>query len=297
MERIVNYLKTALESGLEYIKKRRWYFISAAVVILLLPAFFRDPALPVETSTVKRGIYEQIIEEEGITQVKENFTLYSPVNGILRRIERHAGDPVKKGDVVALIDWDYARKVTAPITGTILRIHRESAGPVAMGSPLMDIGDTSQLEIIAEVLTQEAVAVRPGNAVTIEGWGGTPVAGTVRTVEPAAFKKISSLGVEEQRVRVIVDFTPPEGMGEGFRVYLRIIAFQKPDSVLVPSAAIFRDGEDWVLFRVDGGKARRTPVIVEHRSGTVVSVKEGVKEGDVVILYPGELIRDGVRVD
>ncbi len=293
MEAVLHYIERAKE----ILKRHYRYAIAAVIVALLLPAFFRENAVPVETATVKKGVYEQVIEEEGITQVKENYTLYSPVNGILRRVQKQPGDSVRKGEVVAIIDWDYARKVKSPITGTILRVHRESAGPVPMGAPLMDIGNTADLEIVAEVLTQEAVAIRPGNPVTIDGWGGTPVQGKVRQVEPAAFKKISSLGVEEQRVRVIIDFTPPQGMGEGFRVYLRIVAFQKENSILVPSAAIFRDGEDWVLFRVENGRARRTTVDVEHRSGTTVSVRSGVKEGDRVILYPGEMIHDGVRVE
>ncbi|PJZ53809.1 efflux RND transporter periplasmic adaptor subunit [Leptospira adleri] len=272
--------------------------IGVGIGILVLFLWFLLKPKPVvsETAKVIRGTYQQIVEEEGTTRVREKFTIYSPVSGILKRIHKHAGESVDKGEILAIVKWDFDRPVNSPIAGKVLKVIRESEGPIEMGAPLLEVGNTDRMEIAAEVLTQEAVHLHPGNPVEIEGWGGGKLEGTLRLVEPAAFTKISSLGVEEQRVRAIVDFTPPSEMGEGFQVRCKIISDKKENQIIAPTAALFREGEDWFVFQVLKNKAKKTKVKMEARSGESALITDGLKEGDEVILYPGEGIQEGSKI-
>ncbi|EQA43711.1 HlyD family secretion protein [Leptospira broomii serovar Hurstbridge str. 5399] len=290
----MNLKETAL--SIYHNKKTR---IALAVVLLILIAwsFLRPKPVVSEKAAVRRGNYEQIVEEEGTTRVKEKFTLYSPVTGILLRVDKHIGDRVAKGDTVAVVKWDYDRKVLAPISGTILAIQRESEGPISMGAPILDIGNTKNLEISCELLTQDSVHVHPGDPVQINGWGGDSIPGKVRLIEPSAFTKISSLGVEEQRVRVIIDFASPPEMGDSFKIKAKIISFRKENVLILPSAALFRDGEDWAVFQVLKRKAKKVHVQIGARSGKSSLLLSGLKDGDEVILYPNEEIREGVIVE
>ncbi|MCE9499215.1 MAG: efflux RND transporter periplasmic adaptor subunit [Leptospira sp.] len=266
-----------------------------AFLLLLIFTFKKDP-VPSEIATVRTGTYEQILEEEGITRVKEKFTLYSPVSGILKRIEKHPGEKVKKGEHIVTVLWDFNREVRSPINGSILRLIRESEGPVEMGSPLLEVGDTTQLEIVVEALTQDAVHLHPGDPARITISGGNSFSGKLKLVEPAAYTKVSSLGVEEQRVKVIVDFTPTPEMGEGFQVRCKIISFTKPEATIVPVAALFRDQDDWYVFKVEKGKAHKVKVIIEAKNSSDALVKEGLRTGDSVILFPGESVKEGVKI-
>jgi len=270
--------------------------IGVIFVLGLVWFLFRSKPIPTEIVKVQKGTYEDFFEEEGITRVKEKFTMYSPVSGILRRVELHAGDTVKKGQKLFFVDWDFLREVKSPIDGEILKVIRESAGPVMMQEPIMEIGNIRELEIVAEVLTQDAVKIHKGDSVQITGWGGEVINGKVRLIEPSAFTKISSLGVEEQRIKVLIDFNPPEKMGEAFKVLCKIVSEKLPGRTLVPSSALFRDGENWALFTVEKGKAKKTQVKVESRNNSFASVISGVTEGMEVILYPSENVRDGVKV-
>lgn len=191
--------------------------------------------------------------------------------------------------------------VHAPRGGRVLTLHRESEGVVNPGDPLIDIGDTALLEVKAEVLSDDAVKIRPGMAVSIERWGGdAPISGTVRTIEPSAFTKISSLGVEEQRVLVIADITSPteewQRLGDGYRVDARFIIWQEKDVLQVPAGALFRRGGSWALFEVEGGRARERTVEIGQRNGLSAQVISGVSEGDMVVLNPSDALSDGVRV-
>ncbi|MCG6192118.1 efflux RND transporter periplasmic adaptor subunit [Leptospira sp. FAT2] len=272
--------------------------IGAVVLVVLAFVWFLLRPKPVvsETAKIVKGTYQQIVEEEGITRVREKFTIYSPVSGVLKRIHKHAGESVKKGELLAVVKWDMDRSVASPINGKVLKILRESEGPIEMGTPILEVGDTNRLEIAVEVLTQEAVHLHPGNPVEIEGWGGEKLEGKLKLVEPAAFTKVSSLGVEEQRVRAIVDFAPPPEMGEGFQVRCKIVSEKKENRIIAPTAALFREGEDWYVFRVLKNKAKKTKVKMEARSGDNALIADGLNEGDEVILFPGEGIQEGSKI-
>jgi HlyD family secretion protein len=194
-----------------------------------------------------------------------------------------------------------ATEVRAPVSGRVLRVLEESARVVTAGMPLMEVGDPADLEVVVEVLSRDAAAIIPGSAVDLEQWGGgAPLAAKVRLVEPAAFTKVSALGVEEQRVNVIADIlTPPEqrhGLGDHFRVEARIVVWETSQTLKVPTGALFRQGDQWAVFALDGGRARLRAVKVGRSSGTETQVLEGLQAEQPVILYPGDHVQDGQRV-
>ena len=202
--------------------------------------------------------------------------------------------------------------VRAPAAGTVLRVHQASEGVVALGTPLLDLADTARLEIVAELLTSDAAAARPGSPVRIERWGGQgTLQGRVRRVEPAAFTKVSALGVEEQRVNVLIDLDPQAAaaaLGDGWRVVVRIITRQEADVLRVPVSAVFPwsgpvgegaaqdTAERMGVFVLEGGRARLRPVQVAARNGSLAWVRSGLAPGEVVIAYPPAAVADGVRV-
>ena len=198
-------------------------------------------------------------------------------------------------------DHDRIVAIRAPVDGSVLKIHHESEGAVNAGEPLIDIGDPRKLEIKVEVLSADAVAIQPGSTVYFERWGGDfPLTGTVRTVEPEAFTKVSSLGVEEQRVLVIADITslPEEWkrLGDEYRVEASFIIWEGKNVLQVPASSLFRKGEGWAVFVVDGGRARIRHVKIGHRNGLIAEITDGLSEQDRVISHPDDRVRDGVRV-
>lgn len=191
--------------------------------------------------------------------------------------------------------------VRSPISGQVLRVPDKSERVVTSGEALIEVGDPTDLEAVIDVLSTDAVKVKPGDAAFIEHWGGSQSLPTVVSrVEPAGFMKISALGIEEQRVNVILNFTaPPEQwarLGDQYRVEARIIVEKVSGVTRVPVSALFRRGQDWALFVVDGGRARERVVEVGLRSDTYAEIKSGVSAGQTVIVHPGNKIKDGVRV-
>jgi HlyD family secretion protein len=195
--------------------------------------------------------------------------------------------------------WHFT--IPSPITGRVLKVFQESSAVVTAGTNLLELGDTDDLEVEIDVLSREAVKIRPDAAVLLEHWGGDEVLhGSVRLVEPAAFTKISTLGVEEQRVNVIVDLLDPpsqrEALGDGFRVEARIVIAQAADVLKVPTSALFRVGDKWAVFRVEDGVARQQIVKLGLQNGLEAEAVAGLQEGDQVVTHPGDNIVDGVKV-
>ena len=191
--------------------------------------------------------------------------------------------------------------VRAPVAGRVLRIPRKSEGVVTAGQALMEIGDPRALEVEVDVLSADAVRLHPGTRVEFERWGGEgKLEGKVRVVEPVGFTKVSALGVEEQRVWVIVDFTSPaaqwQQLGDGYRVEASFILWEEDNVLQVPASALFRDGAGWALFAVQQGKAVKREVRVGQRNGLSAQILSGINEGDRVIVHPDDQVRDGVRV-
>lgn len=190
----------------------------------------------------------------------------------------------------------------SPVTGVVLQRLRESEAVVPSGEPLLEIADPEKLEIVSDMLSTDAVQIKPGDPVLIEQWGGNrTLRGTVRRVEPFGFTKISALGVEEQRVNVIVDFDDVrdawQALGDGYRVEIRVVIWQEKNVLKVPTSTLFRNGESWAVYTVDE-LARAALQIVEigQRNAREAQVLKGLEEGDQVIAYPGDQIHEGVEV-
>jgi len=191
--------------------------------------------------------------------------------------------------------------LAAPAAGVVLRVYETGGGVVPIGTPLIEIGDPRELEAVIPVLSTDGVRIEPGAAVELGGWGAEkPLAGRVRRIEPAAFTRVSALGVEEQRVNVIVDLLdPPERrarLGDGFRVEARIAVWSAPAVLRAPAGALFRSGDDWSLFVIEGGRARLRRVTVGKMNDAHAEILEGLKDGERVIVYPGDKVSDGARV-
>lgn len=386
-------------------KNRRTLIMVTAIVALavFLALAFRPAALEVDIAAVHRGPLQETLEQEGKTRMHDNFVLASPVAGRLKRIEIHAGDRVKSGEIVATIDpvplepqqraalearlksaqelqheatarvqraeadnsqanadMERATKLAAqgiiardalekaqtaakaaareldaalfkskaaafqveeakaallataaqapagikpvylrsPVAGRVLRLLEQSERVVAPGAPVVSIGYTPRLEIIADYLTTDAVKISAGMPALIEEWGGSnPIPARVLLVEPSAFTKISALGVEEQRVYVVLDFlSAPEQLGDAYRVEVRVITWQSPSVLKVPLSALFRRGEDWNVFIAGKDRATRRTVTIGHRSDLEAEVLDGLREGDEVIVHPSNELNDTSRI-
>ncbi len=191
--------------------------------------------------------------------------------------------------------------IISPVDGQVLKVFQESEGVVQGGTPILEVGDPSGLEIVVDVLSQDATRVTKGSHAVIERWGGkNPLNGRVRIVEPSAFTKISALGVEEQRVNVIIELDEDrerwESLGDGYRVEARISVWEGDDVLRVPASAVFRSDEAWATFVVEEGSAVLTKVDIGESNGLQTEVRSGLEEDDVVIAYPSDSVRDGVSV-
>jgi HlyD family secretion protein len=198
--------------------------------------------------------------------------------------------------------------VRAPANGRVLRLIQESERVVVAGTPVVEIGDPSDLEIVVELLSVDAVKVREGATAIVDGWGGQPLTAKVTRVEPAGFTKVSALGIEEQRVRTILRLQAAgqgggqsgehgaDHLGHDFRVFVRIKVYEAPDALRVPISALFRKRDQWTVYVVERGRARAAPVRIGQRNTAFAEVLGGLSEGAVVVLHPSDRVADGVRV-
>jgi HlyD family secretion protein len=191
-------------------------------------------------------------------------------------------------------------EVRAPVSGRVLKINQESEAVVPAGTPLIAIGDPRDLEVIADLLSSDAVQISTGAAVRIDGWGGPPIRGRVSRIDPAGFLKVSALGIEEQRVRATIDLDdPPEvwaRLGHDFRVIVHVTIWKADDALIVPLGALFRKGDDWAVFTLRDRRARAAVVQVGHRNTRSAEVLSGLSQGDEVVLHPSDRISDGASV-
>ena len=189
----------------------------------------------------------------------------------------------------------------SPVNGVVLRKLQESETVVPTGQPLLEVGNLQDMEIVSDLLSSTAVAVAPGQPAHIEQWGGDrPLRGRVRRKEPSGFTKISALGVEEQRVNVLVDFDEPyeawKSIGDGYRVELRIVTLHKEDVIKVPTSSLFRHESKWAVYKVDSNRAVRQLVEVGARNGLEAEIISGLQPGERIVVYPSEAMADGVKV-
>jgi HlyD family secretion protein len=192
----------------------------------------------------------------------------------------------------------HAVSVRSPAAGRVLRVLEPSERVIAASTPMIEIGNASVLEVVADVLSSDAVRIRPGNTVEIVEWGGDhPLVARVRSIEPSAFTRVSALGVDEQRVNVVVDLVdPPASLGDGFRVEIRATVWESNDVLTIPSSAVFQRGGSWNVFVVDGGRTSLRKVELGHRTGAAAEILKGLTAGEVVVLFPSDQVEDGSRV-
>ncbi|NUN47208.1 MAG: HlyD family efflux transporter periplasmic adaptor subunit [Candidatus Brocadiae bacterium] len=255
-----------------------------------LAAVMAIPAADLEEAEVRKRMAEQSVESARFSADVARYEHETAVSA-LARIERGEGEE--------------RLEIRSPIRGRVLRVIYEGPGPVSPGTPLLEIADPTALEVVSDLLTSDAVAVSPGSAALITGWGGAhELRGRVRLVEPSGFTKVSALGVEEQRVNVVIDLLePPERrprLGDGFSVNVAIQTWSADDVVRAPLSALYRvmkpGGAEWSVYVVEGGLARARRVEVGHRSGLEVEILSGLAAGESVVLHPGERVREGSAV-
>ena len=300
-------------------KGRRLRLALIITVLLALAAVVAVPVLRptplrVETARAARGPLRVTIDAEGKTRVRDLYTVTAPVAGLLKRIELRRGDTVGAGATVAIIEparvspypqLDQAQTyvpqsavVRAPVNGRVLRVLEENERVVTAGTPLLEVSNTSKVEVVSDVLSTDAVKLRSGTPVLVEGWGGDePLRARVRLVEPSAFTKVSALGVEEQRVNVVADFVETfVPLGDGYRVEARFVTWEG-EALKVPAGALFRRGDGWSVFLVEGGRAVCRAVEAGQRNESEVEIRGGLSRGDEVVLHPPNDLADGARVE
>ncbi|HEX2654327.1 MAG TPA: HlyD family efflux transporter periplasmic adaptor subunit [Xanthobacteraceae bacterium] len=265
--------------------------------------FSRSELLRAESLARTNSVPERTVEKTRLdVQTNEAALASAKAQLEVRRSERSR-------IVASLIDPSHATpqngsgcciELRAPVTGVVLKIIQDSEATVRAGAPLLEIGDPRDLEVTADLLSTEAVQLKPGAPVRLDGWGGLPIRGQVTRVDPAGFLKVSALGIEEQRVQTIIDFIePPEAwsrLGHDYRVIVHATVWKSEDALRVPVGALFRKGDDWAVFSVKGERAQTTLVKIGHRNNRVAEILSGLSEGDQVIVHPSDRVKQGIRV-
>jgi HlyD family secretion protein len=191
-------------------------------------------------------------------------------------------------------------QIRAPVTGRVLKIVQESEAVVQAGSPLIEIGNPLDLDVVADLLSSDAVQITVGAPVVIDGWGGRPLKGRVTRVDPAGFLKVSALGIEEQRVHVTIDFVDPaetwSRLGHDYRVVVHVTVWKADEALVVPVGALFRSGDSWAVFALRDGRARAVPVQIGQRNNRSAEIASGLVEGDRVVLHPSDRVTNGTRI-
>jgi HlyD family secretion protein len=249
-----------------------------------------------EKNSISQLAYDIAIRERKTAQAAVNSAL---ANLVVREKELESSLAVLSSDQNGDASLCCV-KIVAPVTGRVLRVLTESEQVVQPGTPILDIGDPSSLEIMVELLSRDAVRVRTGAMATITGWGGAPLAAVVKRVEPSAVTKVSALGIDEQRVKVILVLTSPaeewSQLGDGFRVITRIALWREEGVLTIPVGSLFRDGADWATYVLRYGRARLQTISLGERNENLAQVLNGLQSGDLVILHPSDLVSDGISV-
>ncbi len=287
------------------IKSKKMLMITLGALVAVMIAYFtfRQRAVIVEVVTVKRGVFESYLETDAIIRSKDRYTVPAFADGDIKRVDLKVGDPVKKGQAVSQLNWDvHYQPVKSPISGVISKVYRESAGPIRRGDPIVEVVDPKNLEMMAELLTTDAALVKAGGAFTMLNWGGPEeLHGRIARVSRAGYSKISALGVEEERTEVTGELKNLpldllERLGSNFHVDVKILLNRFENVLILPAGAIFRVGSDWAVYRVENQLARETRIQILNRNNEEVRVGEGLNEGDSVVNFPGDLLKDGIRI-
>lgn len=248
----------------------------------------------VSVQALDKAKFDAATNEASLTSAKAQVDVWQKVRASL------AARLIDPSSELAPVEPATRVEIRAPVTGRVLKVVQESEAVVQTGTPLIEIGDPLDLDVVADLLSTDAVQIKVGAPVRIEGWGGPPVRGRVTRVDPAGFLKVSALGIEEQRVHVTIDFVdPPEAwsrLGHDYRVTVHVTVWQGDTVLRVPVGALFRKGDDWAVFAARDGRARTVPVQVGHRNSQTAEVVSGLSDADRVVLHPSDRIADGTSV-
>jgi HlyD family secretion protein len=288
---------TAADAAVKYAESEVRRF--EAAVAFYRVQFARAQALgrtqSVSLETLDKAKFDAETNEAALISAKAQVEVWQGVRTALaaRLIEPSAA-PAAPSHATCCID------VRAPVTGRVLKIVQESEAFVQAGTPLVEIGDPSDLEVIADLLSSDAVQINVGASVQIDGWGGSPIGGRVTRIDPAGFLKVSALGIEEQRVRVTIELVDPPAawsrLGHDYRVVVHVTVWKADDTLTVPLGALFRIADEWAVFIVRNGRAHTAAIRVGHRNARIAEVLSVLAPGDEVVLHPSDRISDGVRV-
>lgn len=252
-----------------------------------------------KSATISQRAFEKAALDQdtaaaAVRQAKANLTLrrHQFASANARLIEPDALPEHETGSCCVVVN--------APADGVVLKLIQESEMVVQAGAPVLEIGDTGNLEVVVDLLSTDAVRIAEGANATIENWGGEPLNARVSRIDPAGFAKVSALGIEEQRVTTVLQLSDPRPkwstLGHDFRVYVRIIEWVDEDALRVPLSALFRIGANWAVFRIDQGRAKQTMVKLGHRNSAYAEVLQGLSKNDTIILFPNDRIADGTAV-
>ena len=248
----------------------------------------------VSAQALDKAKFDAETNEAALASAKAQVKVWQKVS------ESLAAQLIDPASTAARTDPSCCIEIRAPVTGRVLKIIQDSEAVVQPGAPLIEIGDPMDLDVIADLLSSDAVQISRGAPVRIDGWGGPPINGRVTRVDPAGFLKVSALGIEEQRVRVTVDLVdPPEvwsRLGHDYRVVVHVTTWSADDVPTVPVGALFRKGDDWAVFVVRDGRARVAPIKIGHRNNRAAEVLSGLAAGDEVVLHPSDRVSEATPV-
>lgn len=281
-----------------------WLSIIFSLTIAALYFLFRTEPLDVETALVTRGTFQEVINVDGVIRSKDHQIVTAFAEGDIKKVSLKVGDLVKKGDRITELLWDIKyQPVLAPIDGVVSKILRESAGPIHRGEPIIEILNPNDLEMMAELLTTDAVQVTVGDPVTIEGWGlnQEPIYAKITRISKAGYTKISALGVEEEKTEVTADLRDIQSdrlknLGSNFHAHVLIQISEFSNVLKIPIGSIFRNNGNWSVYKIKDNKAHLTSVEISARNNNEALITGGLLEGEIIINYPGDLIHDGSKI-
>jgi HlyD family secretion protein len=252
------------------------------------------PKQAISVQALDKAKFDAESNEAALISAKAQIAVWQGVRSAL------SARLIEPSSVPAMARIPVGIEVRAPVSGRVLKINQESEAVVQPGSPLIEIGDPRDLEIVADLLSSDAVQITTGASVRIDGWGGPPISGRVTRIDPAGFLKVSALGIEEQRVRVTINLVdPPEvwaRLGHDFRVVVHVTVWKADDALTIPLGALFRKGDDWAVFTLRNGRAQVSEVNIGHRSARLAELLSGLTQGEEVVLHPSDRISEGVKV-
>lgn len=283
--------------------KKLFYLVLALVTIIAAFVLLKPSAIKVESYVVGQSTFDETLAVDGKVRTRNKQTVYAFANGTLQNLLVKVGDAVAKDQVVTALEWDRTLKVKSPMAGVVSKIFRESGGPINRGDPIFEISDLGSFEVVAEVLTPEAVRLRVGGLARIQNWGGdTDLSAKIFQISQAGAVKVSALGVEEERTEVKLKFDklPSElqnKLGDNYHVDVVFIVSHDEQVLTVPLGALFRSGDRWSVYTIRSDRAQLQNVVVSKRNDRFAVVSDGLVAGDRVILFPGDKISAGSRVE